>query len=125
MDNLLYINKWILEMTGVQAAYWTMLEERRITQTSALILMQSVDEALDLVMKNEGLDDWKGLNPHVQFPRYLKHLWLRNSKILPKKMVNLLVVERLELGCYISAAFLRAHRIARRQLREFIGQYWL
>lgn len=109
-------------LNGVQAAYWTMLEERRITQTAALILMQSVDEALDAVIKNEVLIDWKGLDSHVQFPQYLKHLWLRNSRLVPKKLLNLLVVERLELGCYISAAFLRAHRIARRQLREFIGQ---
>ena len=35
--------------TGVQATYWSMLEEGRITQTAALILMQSVDEALDKV----------------------------------------------------------------------------
>lgn len=34
---------------GVQAAYWHMLEEGRITRTATLILMQSVDEALDKV----------------------------------------------------------------------------
>ncbi|MCO5555569.1 hypothetical protein L7F22_009114 [Adiantum nelumboides] len=109
-------------LNGVQAAYWTMVEERRVTRTAALILMQSVDEALDAAMKNEALTDWKGLDPHVQFPAYLKHLWLRNSRIVPKSLLNVLVAGRLEFGCYISAAYLRAHRIARRQLRDFIGE---
>lgn len=107
---------------GIQASYWTMLEEGRITQTAAMILMQSIDEALDSVMRGDVLLDWNGLQPHVQFPCYLKNLHLRNSKFVPKKLLNFLVVERLELGCYISAAFLRAHRIARCHLREFIGE---
>ncbi|KAI5075495.1 hypothetical protein GOP47_0009571 [Adiantum capillus-veneris] len=109
-------------LNGVQAAYWTMVEERRVTQTAALILMQSVDEALDAAMKNEPLADWKGLDPHVQFPAYLKHLWLRNSRIVPRPLLNFLVAGRLESGCYLSAAYLRAHRVARRQLRDFIGE---
>lgn len=107
---------------GVQAAYWTMVEEQRVTQTAALILMQSVDEALDAAMKNEVLADWKGLDPHVKFPTYLKHLRLRSSRVVPKRVLNFLVIERLEFSCHISAAFLRAHRSARRQLREFIGK---
>jgi uncharacterized protein with HEPN domain len=32
-----------------------------------------------------------------------------------------LIVERLESACYISSAFLRAHRIARQQLHIFLG----
>jgi NhaP-type Na+/H+ or K+/H+ antiporter len=36
-------------LNGVQSAYWTMLEEGRITQTAAILLMQSVDEAQDKV----------------------------------------------------------------------------
>ncbi|KAH7430443.1 hypothetical protein KP509_09G099400 [Ceratopteris richardii] len=99
-----------------------MVEEGRVTQTAALILMQSVDEALDAAMKNKGLADWKGLRPHVQFPTYLKHLRLRNSSIIPRKLLNFLVAERIEFGCIISAAYLRAHRSARCQLREFIGE---
>ncbi|KAL6001020.1 Son of sevenless 1 [Asimina triloba] len=35
-------------LNGVQAAYWGMLDEGRITQSTAIILMQSVDEAIDL-----------------------------------------------------------------------------
>ncbi|XP_051144686.1 sodium/hydrogen exchanger 8 isoform X2 [Andrographis paniculata] len=72
-------------LNGVQAAYWVMLDEGRITQTTANILMQSVDEAIDLVVSNEDLCDWR------------------------------------ESACYICAAFLRAHRLARQQLRDFIG----
>lgn len=109
-------------LNGVQAAYWVMLEEGRVTQTAAMILMQSVDEALDFVMKHETVFDWKGLDPHVRFPWYLRYFRLRNSRFVPKKLLNFLVVEGLELGCYITAAFLRAHRTARRQLREFIGE---
>eukprot|EP00249_Psilotum_nudum_P020794 c27850_g1_i1 orf=499-4035(-) len=109
-------------LNGVQAAYWRMLEEGRITQTAAMLLMQSVDEALDLVVKHEPLLDWKGLDPHVHFPNYLKYLQLRNWNLLPKKLLTFLIVGRLELACYISAAFLRAHRSARHQLREFIGE---
>lgn len=50
---LLFSNKILktwLASAGVQAAYWSMLEEGRITQTAALLLMQSVDEALDQVL---------------------------------------------------------------------------
>ncbi|KAH7444411.1 hypothetical protein KP509_02G077100 [Ceratopteris richardii] len=109
-------------LNGVQAAYWTMVEKGRVSQASALILMQSVDEALDAVMKNRTLSDWKGLDPHVRFPSYLRYLWLRNSRIIPRRFLNFLVAERVEFGCIISAAFLRAHRSARCQLREFIGE---
>lgn len=104
-------------LNGVQAAYWGMLDEGRITQTTANILMQSVDEAIDVVA-SEPLCDWKGLKANVHFPNYYKFL---QTSIFPQKLVTYFTVERLESGCYICAAFLRAHRIARRQLHEFIG----
>ncbi|XP_073024487.1 sodium/hydrogen exchanger 8-like isoform X2 [Primulina eburnea] len=89
-DNLDYMDLKDIRvrfLNGVQAAYWVMLDEGRITQTIANLLMLSVDEAIDRV-SDEALCDWK---------------------------------ERLESACYICAAFLRAHRIARRQLHDFIG----
>nr|AVA17738.1 SOS1-like protein 1 [Populus monticola] len=104
-------------LNGVQAAYWGMLDEGRITQTTATILMQSVDEAIDLA-SHEPLCDWKGLQSNVHFPNYYKFL---QASIFPQKMVTYFTVERLESACYICAAFLRAHRIARRQLHDFIG----
>ncbi|ONM02454.1 Sodium/hydrogen exchanger 7 [Zea mays] len=104
-------------LNGVQAAYWGMLEEGRITQVTANILMRSVDEAMDLV-SGQTLCDWKGLKSNVQFPNYYR--FLQRSR-LPRKLVTYFTVERLESGCYICAAFLRAHRIARRQLHDFLG----
>ena len=104
-------------ITGVQAAYWGMLEEGRITQATANILMRSVDEAMDLVSR-QTLCDWKGLKSNVQFPNYYRFLQMSR---LPRKLVTYFTVERLESGCYICAAFLRAHRIARRQLHDFLG----
>ncbi|KAL8157682.1 sodium/hydrogen exchanger 8-like [Apium graveolens] len=104
-------------LNGVQAAYWGMLEEGRITQTIANLLMQSVDEALDRVSQ-EPLSDWKGLKENVHFPNYYKFL---QSGMFPQKLVTYFTAERLESACYICAAFLRAHRIARQQLHEFIG----
>nr|AVA17725.1 SOS1-like protein 1 [Populus davidiana] len=104
-------------LNGVQAAYWGMLDEGRIAQTTANILMQSVDEAIDLA-SHEPLCDWKGLQSNVHFPNYYKFL---RASIFPQKMVTYFTVERLESACYICAAFLRAHRIARRQLHDFIG----
>ncbi|KAJ6981894.1 hypothetical protein NC653_025096, partial [Populus alba x Populus x berolinensis] len=104
-------------LNGVQAAYWGMLDEGRIMQTTAIILMQSVDEAIDLAA-HECLCDWKGLQSNVHFPSYYKFL---QASICPQRMVAYFTVERLESACYICAAFLRAHRIARRQLHGFIG----
>ncbi|KAF3611467.1 hypothetical protein DY000_02045320 [Brassica cretica] len=101
----------------VQAAYWEMLDDGRITQGTVNVLMQSVDEALDLV-STESLCDWRGLKPRVRFPKYYKFL---QSRIIPRKLVSYLIVERLESACYISSAFLRAHRIARQQLHGFLG----
>eukprot|EP00258_Populus_trichocarpa_P050533 XP_024466552.1 sodium/hydrogen exchanger 7 isoform X6 [Populus trichocarpa] len=105
-------------LNGVQAAYWGMLDEGRIMQTTANILMQSVDEAIDLA-SHECLCDWKGLRSNVHFPSYYKFL---QASIFPQRMVTYFTVERLESACYICAAFLRAHRIARRQLHDFIGK---
>ncbi|XP_076893552.1 sodium/hydrogen exchanger 8-like [Bidens hawaiensis] len=104
-------------LNGVQAAYWVMLEEGRITQFTANILMQSVDEALDFV-SSWPLCDWNGLKANVHFPNYYKFL---QATKFPRKLVTYFTVERLESACYISAAFLRAHRIARQQLHDFIG----
>lgn len=95
-----------------------MLEEGRITQTTAILLMQSVDEALDFV-SHEPLCDWNGLKSNVHFPNYYK---LLHTSVIPKKLVTYFTVERLESSCYICAAFLRAHRIARQQLHDFIGK---
>ncbi|VYS46087.1 unnamed protein product [Arabidopsis thaliana] len=104
-------------LKGVQAAYWEMLDDGRITQCTANVLMQSVDEALDLV-STSSLSDWRGLEPCVHFPNYYKFL---QSQIIPRKLVTHLIVERLESACYISSAFICAHRIARQQLHDFLG----
>ncbi|GMH06732.1 hypothetical protein Nepgr_008572 [Nepenthes gracilis] len=94
-----------------------MLDEGRITQSIANILMQSVDEALDSVA-HMPLCDWKGLKANVHFPNYYR---LLQTCMFPQKLVTFFTVDKLESACYICAAFLRAHRIARRQLHEFIG----
>ncbi|KAL6505913.1 Son of sevenless 1 [Orobanche hederae] len=104
-------------LNGVQAAYWVMLDEGRITQTTANLLMRSVDEAIDLI-SHEALCDWKGLKSYVKMPNHYKFL---QSSVVPPKLVTYFTVERLESACYICAAFLRAHRIARQQLHDFIG----
>ncbi|XP_057417539.1 sodium/hydrogen exchanger 7-like isoform X2 [Lotus japonicus] len=104
-------------LNGVQAAYWEMLDEGRITTTTANILMLSVEEAIDLA-SSKPLCDWEGLKANIHFPNYYKFL---QSSMLPSKLVTYFTVERLESACYICAAFLRAHRIARQQLRDFIG----
>ena len=90
-------------------------------QKTANILMQSVDEAIDLASQ-EHLCDWKGLRSNVHFPSYYKFL---QASIFPQKMVTYFTVERLESACCICAAFLRAHRIARRQLHDFIGKLFI
>lgn len=95
-----------------------MLEEGRITQATANILMRSVDEAMDLV-SSQPLCDWKGLRSNAHFPNYYRFLQMSR---LPRRLITYFTVERLESGCYICAAFLRAHRIARRQLHNFLGK---
>ncbi|CAM0909401.1 unnamed protein product [Alopecurus aequalis] len=104
-------------LNGVQATYWVMLEEGRITQATANILMRSVDEAMDLV-SSRPLCDWNSLQSSVHFPSYS---WLFSASSLPQRLITYFTVQRLESGCYICAAFLRAHRIARRQLHDFLG----
>uniref|UniRef100_A0ACD5Z7M5 Uncharacterized protein n=1 Tax=Avena sativa TaxID=4498 RepID=A0ACD5Z7M5_AVESA len=94
-----------------------MLEEGRITQATANILMRSVDEAMDLVSCRP-LCDWNSLQSNVHFPNYYRFL---SSIRLPHKLITYFTVQRLESGCYICAAFLHAHRIARRQLHDFLG----
>lgn len=98
-----------------------MLDEGRINQTTANLLMRSVDEALDLVSR-EALCDWKGLKSYVNIPNHYKFF---QSSIVSQKLVTYFTVERLESACYICAAFLRAHRIAREQLHEFIGKNFI
>ncbi|MCD7454418.1 Son of sevenless 1 [Datura stramonium] len=105
-------------LNGVQAAYWEMLNEGRIPQTIANLLMQSVEEAIDVV-SHESLCDWKGLRSYVNIPSYYKFL---QTSFFPRKLVTYFSVERLESACYICAGFLRAHRTARHQLNEFIGE---
>ena len=83
---------WTYFWTGVQAAYWAMLEEGRINQATANILMRSVDEAMDLVSR-QPLCDWKGLKSNVQFPSYYRFLQMSR---LPRKLVTYFTVERLE-----------------------------
>ncbi|XWS22922.1 hypothetical protein CRYUN_Cryun29cG0077300 [Craigia yunnanensis] len=104
-------------LNGVQSAYWGMLDEGRITQSTANLLMQSVDEAIDAA-SHEPLCDWKGLKSNVHFPNYYKFL---QTRMFPQKLVTYFTVERLEYACCVCAAFLRAHTTARRQLHEFIG----
>ncbi|KAL8520750.1 hypothetical protein ACS0TY_011337 [Phlomoides rotata] len=104
-------------LNGIQAAYWVMLDEGSITQTTANLLMRSVDEAIDLV-SHEALCDWKCLKSYVNIPNHYKFL---QSSIVPQKLVTYFSVQKLESECYISAAFLRAHRTARQQLHKFIG----
>ncbi|ESQ35344.1 hypothetical protein EUTSA_v10006906mg [Eutrema salsugineum] len=105
-------------LNGVQAAYWELLDDGRITHSTSNVLMQSVDEALDLVY-TESLCDWRGLKTCVRFPNY--YYKFLKSRIIPRKLVTYLIVERLESACYISSAFLRAHRTARQQMHDFLG----
>ncbi|KAK8690661.1 hypothetical protein V6N13_074192 [Hibiscus sabdariffa] len=104
-------------LNGVQSAYWEMLDEGRISQSTTNLLMQSVDEAID-VAPHEPLCDWKGLKSNVHFPYYYK---LLQTSMFPQKLITYFTVERLENACCVCAGFLQAHRIARRQLHEFIG----
>ncbi|KAI3954801.1 hypothetical protein MKW98_002907 [Papaver atlanticum] len=107
-------------LIGVQAAYWGMLNDGRISQNTATTLFSllgSVDEAIDLV-SHDSLCDWKGIISHVHFP---SHYRLLQMSVCPQKLATYLTVERLEFACYVCAAFLLAHRIARRQLHDFMG----
>eukprot|EP00268_Persea_americana_P013267 TRINITY_DN15789_c0_g1_i4.p1 TRINITY_DN15789_c0_g1~~TRINITY_DN15789_c0_g1_i4.p1 ORF type:complete len:542 (+),score=89.32 TRINITY_DN15789_c0_g1_i4:146-1771(+) len=106
-------------LNGVRAAYWGMIDNGRITQATSTLLIQSIDEAVDLII-DEPLCDWNILKAHVHFPRYYRFLQMT---FFPSKLVTHFMVERLVSACYICTAFLRAHRIARTQLHEFFGIY--
>ncbi|KAI3908255.1 hypothetical protein MKX01_027277 [Papaver californicum] len=104
-------------LIGVQAAYWGMLHDGRIAQNTATTLLGSVDEAIVLVSR-DSLCDWKVIKSHVHFP---SHYRLLQMSICPQELATYLTVDRLEFACYVCAAFLHAHRIARRQLHDFMG----
>ncbi|XXG72695.1 hypothetical protein AAC387_Pa07g1736 [Persea americana] len=105
-------------LNGVRAAYWGMIDNGRITQATSTLLIQSIDEAVDLII-DVPLCDWNILKAHVHFPRYYRFLQMT---FFPSKLVTHFMVERLVSACYICTAFLRAHRIARTQLHEFFGE---
>jgi len=107
----------LLLLNGVQAAYWRMLCERKITQPAAIFLMRSIDEAIDMVDSRERLLDWEVLEARVKFADHFKCLQMR---CLPQQLATFFDVAKLRLAFYICAAFLRAHKIARRQLRNAI-----
>uniref|UniRef100_A0A453AV02 Cation/H+ exchanger domain-containing protein n=1 Tax=Aegilops tauschii subsp. strangulata TaxID=200361 RepID=A0A453AV02_AEGTS len=81
------------------------------------VRLLNVDEAMDLV-SSRPLCDWNSLQSNVYFPSYYRFL---SASMLPQSFITYFTVQRLESGCYICAAFLRAHRIARRQLQDFLG----
>ncbi|CAI5491589.1 unnamed protein product [Closterium sp. Naga37s-1] len=107
-------------LNGVQAAYWSMLEEGRVNQTAAMLLMQAVAEAVDLTTQQRRLLLWKALEPHVRMPRYLRLFHRRLRRLLPQRALNWVTVDRLELAASMSAAYIRALRHARQQLRDFL-----
>ncbi|RWR84945.1 sodium/hydrogen exchanger 8 [Cinnamomum micranthum f. kanehirae] len=51
-------------LNGVRAAYWGMIDSGRITQATSTLLIQSIDEAVDLII-DEPLCDWNILKAHV------------------------------------------------------------
>lgn len=65
-------------LNGVQVAYWTMPREGRITQTATILLMQSIDEAIDMVDSPETLHDWEWLEAYALSPNYFKYLQMRS-----------------------------------------------
>lgn len=108
----------LLLLNGVQAAYWRMLCEGKITQTTAILLMRSIDEAVDMVYSRNKLVDWERLEAYLEFAGRSKCFQIR---CLPLKLQTFFTVEKSRLACYICMAFLRAHKTARRQLRN-IGE---
>ncbi|CAN0911536.1 Sodium/hydrogen exchanger 7 [Linum grandiflorum] len=113
--NLKEIRAFLLN--GVRSAYLEMLEMGRIVQETANILIKSADEAKDLAA-HEPLCDWKMLETSVHFPSYYKVL---EAKFWPEKLVTCIAVLMLGPACYISAAFLRAHRVAQQKLLDRFG----
>ncbi|CAN1226981.1 Sodium/hydrogen exchanger 7 [Linum grandiflorum] len=113
--NLKEIRAFLLN--GVRSAYLEMLEMGMIVQATANILIKSADEAKDLAA-HEPLCDWKVLETSVHFPSYYKVL---QAKFWPEKLVTCIAVLMLGPACYISAAFLRAHRVAQQKLLDRFG----
>ncbi|CAI5527564.1 unnamed protein product [Closterium sp. Naga37s-1] len=107
-------------LNGVQAAYWSMLEEGRVNQTAAMLLMQAVAEAVDLTTERHRLCLWAAMRPHVRMPRFFRALHRSLRPILPQRALNWVTVDRLELAASMSAAYIRALRQTRQQLREFL-----
>ncbi|CAI5517513.1 unnamed protein product [Closterium sp. Naga37s-1] len=107
-------------LNGVQAAYWSMLEEGRVNQTAAMLLMQAVAEAVDLTSEQHRLCLWAAMRPHVRMPRFFRALHRSLRPILPQRALNWVTVDRLELAASMSAAYIRALRQTRQQLREFL-----
>ncbi|CAI5993100.1 unnamed protein product [Closterium sp. NIES-64] len=107
-------------LNGVQAAYWSMLEEGRVNQTAAMLLMQAVAEAVDLSTERHRLCLWAAMRPHVRMPRFFRALHRSLRPILPQRALNWVTVDRLELAASMSAAYIRALRQTRQQLREFL-----
>ncbi|GJP65109.1 hypothetical protein CLOP_g22013, partial [Closterium sp. NIES-67] len=107
-------------LNGVQAAYWSMLEEGRVNQTAAMLLMQAVAEAIDHTVQGRRLLLWPAMRPHVRMPRYFRALHRALRPLLPQRALNWVTVDRLELAASMSAAYIRALRQTRQQLREFL-----
>ena len=99
-----------------------MLEEGRTSQTATILLMQAVAESIDLTVEQHRLCLWKPMQAHVRLPAYVREIHHRLRGRLPDRVVNWLTVDRLELAASMSAAYLRALRQARQQLRSFLRE---
>ncbi|KAE8705427.1 Endomembrane protein 70 protein family isoform 1 [Hibiscus syriacus] len=84
---------------GVQSAYWGMLDEGRISLSTANILMQSVDEPID-VASHEPLCDWKGLKSYVHFPNYYK--FLQTTHRIAQRQLHEFIVDSVVASTVIS-----------------------
>jgi hypothetical protein len=99
-----------ISCAGVQAAYWDLLDQDRLSQYEAILLIQSVDRGLD---DETELGDWDELKPYVKLPTWLKWIQRGLSGRMSNSLVNSLVVGSLERGCSMAAGYLRAHQQAR------------
>ncbi|GAQ89279.1 Na+/H+ antiporter [Klebsormidium nitens] len=105
-------------LRGVQAAYWDLLDQDRLSQVETRILIESVDCGLD---DEDALGDWDELRPYVRVPPWLRFLQsIRRNNPYVNALVNRLVVCSLERACALAAGYLRAHHTARNQLQEFL-----
>ncbi|XP_056165022.1 sodium/hydrogen exchanger 8-like isoform X1 [Syzygium oleosum] len=105
-------------LRGAQAVYKRMLDDGWLTQITAYFLMGSVDDAMDSVSR-EPLCDWKCLKVQIDFRNDYKCFGIG---IFPQKLVNYLTIEKLKFAYYTCSAFLQAHKIARRKIREYMGE---